>query len=73
MPVIVFFCVSVQHVTTFTLMIFHFRLRGKVFSVDLPLPIWWETILICFVGLMDPENIGLAVEIEFLSCLQAEI
>jgi len=33
------------------------KLGGKVFSEDLPLPVWWEIILICFVGLMDPENI----------------
>jgi len=52
---------------------FSLPVSGKVFSVDLPLPVWWDIILISFVGLMDPENIDLAVEIAFLSCLQAEI
>jgi len=52
---------------------FYFRLSGKVFSVDLPLPVWWEIILSSFVGLMDVENIGLAVEIAFIFCLKAEI
>jgi len=55
------------------MLLFYFRLGGKVFSVDLPLPIWWEISLSSFVSLMDPDNIGLAVEIAFLSCLQAEI
>jgi len=54
------------------MLVFHFRLGGKVFSMDLPLPVWWEIILSSFVGLMDPKNIGLAVEIAFLSCLQAD-
>jgi len=55
------------------MLIFYFRLGGKVFSVDLPLPVWWKIILIIYVGLLDPENIGLAVEIVFLFCRQAEI
>jgi len=28
----------------------HFRLGGKVFPVDLLLPVWWEIIVIRFVG-----------------------
>jgi len=38
----------------------HFRFGGNI-------------ILSSFFGLMDPENIGVALEIAFLSCLQAEI
>jgi len=41
--------------------------------LNFPLPVWWKIIFSSFVGLMDPENIGLAIEITFLSCLQAEM
>jgi len=61
MPVIVFVLFFVPDISTFTLLIFHFRLGVKVFSVDLPLPIWWKIMLSIFVGIIDPENIGLAV------------
>jgi len=46
---------------------------GKVFSMDLQLPAWWKIILSSFVGLMDSQNIGLTIEIAFLSSLQDEI
>jgi len=55
------------------MLVFHCRLGEKVFSVNLPLPVWWKAIPISFVGLMGPENIGLAVEVAFPSCLEAEI
>ena len=38
-----------------------------------PLSVWLNNILISLCGLLDPENVGLAVEISFLSHLQAEI
>jgi len=60
MFVIVFFLFYVPDLTAFTYMlVFHFRLAGKVFSVVFPLPIWWAIILISFVELTDPENIGI--------------
>jgi len=43
------------------MLVFHFRLGGKVYSVDFQLSVWWESIPISFVELIDPENIGLAV------------
>jgi len=51
----------------------HYRLGGKVFSVNLLLPAWWKIILSRSVRLLDPENIGLEVDIAFQSCLQADI
>jgi len=33
---------------------------------DFPLPVWWKIILSSSFGLLDPENIDLAVEIAFL-------
>jgi len=44
---------------------FSLPVRWEGFSMDLPLPVWWEIILISFVELMNPENIGTAVEISF--------
>jgi len=41
--------------------------------LDFPLPVWWKIILSSLVRLLDPENIGLAVEIAFLSYLQVDI
>jgi len=64
---------SVPDATTFDMLVFHFQFGGKVFSVNLPPPVWWEMFLISFFGLMDPEHIGLVVEIAFLSRLQADI
>jgi len=37
--------------------------------LDFPLPVWWKIILSSSVGLLDPENIGVEVEIAFLYCL----
>jgi len=34
--------------------------------LNFPLPVSWEIILSFSVGLLDPENIGLAVEMAFL-------
>jgi len=56
MPVIVFFRFSVPDIGTFCLFVFHFRLGVKVFSVDLPLPVWWEINLSIFVELMDRKH-----------------
>jgi len=56
MPIIVFVLFSVPIITTFTMLVFHCRLGGKVFTADLQLPLWWENILISFVGLIDPDN-----------------
>jgi len=55
------------------MLVFHFQLVEKICSVELPLPVWWEIILISFIGLMDPDDIGLAGEITFQSCPQAQI
>ena len=41
--------------------------------LDFPLPVWLHSILRSPIGLSDCENVGLAVEISFLSDLQAEI
>ena len=41
--------------------------------LDFLFPVCWESIPSSFVGLLDPENIDVAVEIAFLSCLKAEI
>jgi len=41
--------------------------------LDFLLSVWWKIILCSSFGLLDPENIGLEVEIAFISCLQAEI
>ena len=38
-----------------------------------PLPVWSHSILICLNGKLDPENIGIAVGISLISCLEAEI
>ena len=35
----------------------------------IPLPVWSKIIPTTPIGSLDPENIGLAVEISFLSCL----
>jgi len=42
-------------------------------NLDFKLAVWWKIILSSSVWLLDPENIGLAVEIAFLFCLQAKI
>ena len=41
--------------------------------LDFRLPVWSYSIESISVGLLDPENIGVAVGISFLSHLQAEI
>jgi len=41
--------------------------------LNCPLPVWWKIILSRSIALLDPENIGLAIEIAFLFRLQAEI
>ena len=41
--------------------------------MDFLLRVWFSSILLFSVGLLDLENVGLAVEISFLSHLQAEI
>ena len=41
--------------------------------MDFLLPVWFSSVLLFSVGLLDLENVGLAVEISFLSHLQAEI
>ena len=41
--------------------------------LDFPLPVGLHSILLSAIGLPDSENAGLAVEISFLSHLQAEI
>ena len=38
-----------------------------------PLPVWSHSILMSFNGKLDPENIGVAVGISLISCLEAEI
>jgi len=37
--------------------------------LDIPLPVWWKSIPNSSVGLLDPENKGLAFEIAFQSRL----
>jgi len=41
--------------------------------LDFPISVWWKSIPNISVGLLDPENIGSAIEITLLSRLQAEI
>jgi len=41
--------------------------------LDLSLPVRSDSIVDITVGLLDPENIGLAVGIALLSCVQMEI
>jgi len=69
MPAIIVFLIFVPDITTFTMLIFHFRLGGEVFSMNFPLPVWWKIIISSSAGLLYPQNIDLAVEIAFLSCL----
>ena len=38
--------------------------------LDFKLPMWYDSIVSSSIGLLYPENIGIAVEITFLSCLQ---
>ena len=38
-----------------------------------PLPVWSHSLLVCPNGKLDPENIGIAVGISLISCLEAEI
>ena len=38
-----------------------------------PLPVWSHSILMSLNGILDPENIGLAVKILLIICLEAEI
>ena len=38
-----------------------------------PLPVWSHSILMSPIGKLDPENIGIAVGISLISCLEAEI
>ena len=40
---------------------------------DFPLPVWSHNIPSITVGLLDPKNIGVAVEIMFLTGVEAEI
>ena len=42
-------------------------------SLIVPLPVWSHGILICLNGKLDPENIGIAVGISLISCLEVEI
>ena len=37
------------------------------------LPVWSHSILMSPIGKLDPKNIGIAVEISLISCLEAEI
>ena len=41
--------------------------------LDFQLPVWYDSIVSSSIGLLDPKNIGVAVEIVFLSGLQTEI
>ena len=41
--------------------------------LDYQLPVWYDSIVSSYIGLLEPEHIGLALEIAFLSCLQTEI
>ena len=38
-----------------------------------PLPVWLYSIHTSPIGMLDPKNMGIAVGISLLSCLQAEI
>ena len=37
------------------------------------LPVWSHSLLVSLIGKLDPENIGIAVEISLICCLGAEI
>ena len=37
------------------------------------LPVWSHSLLMSLIGKVDPENIGIAVGISLISCLEAEI
>ena len=39
----------------------------------LPLPVQSHSIPMSLIGKLDPENIGIVVEISLISCLEAEI
>jgi hypothetical protein len=41
--------------------------------LDYPLPVWFYSIRTSPVGMLDPKNIGVAVGIPLISCLQTEI
>ena len=41
--------------------------------LDFRLPVWSHSIETISIGLLDPENMGVAVGISFLSHLEAEI
>ena len=41
--------------------------------LDFQLPVWYDSIVSSSVGLLDPEHIGVALEIAFIFCLQTEI
>ena len=54
----------------------------NVFSIQMPptwishfrfLPVWWYNIATTPIAQLDPENIGTALGIALLSCIQAEI
>ena len=57
----------------------HLQAEIKVLPVwvaamlDFRLPVWSHSIQTTSIGLLDPENIGVAVGISFLSLLEAEI
>ena len=38
-----------------------------------PLPVWSHSFLVSLTGELDPENIGIAVGVSLISCLEAEI
>ena len=38
-----------------------------------PLPVFSHSILVNFIGLLDPENMRVAFEISFLSLMRADI
>ena len=46
-----------------------YRLPSWIF----PLPVWSHYSLVSPIGKLDPENIGIAVGISLISCLEAEI
>ena len=41
--------------------------------LDYPLPVWLHSLRSSLVGMLDPKNLGLAVGISLISCLEAEI
>jgi hypothetical protein len=55
----------------YTLLHIHFRLMAAIF--DFILPLASHSICACPIVLLDPENVGIAVEISLLSGLEAEI